>query len=1395
MTVQKTLWPDTTSDAMTENSNTRAEVRDWNRRLHASLVRLQLDHDGGLSPVLDWTKIWRDLADDVIDDNPSQQHVVIPVCASDDVDLNVLDGLAEFARSAQAQQWTLRLCFLRDSDRVERQTRSRAFETFNGTLVEVTLEVAGRTIKELFRLAICGRSLVSQPRKIPLRDNVSIDNHIMVRSVDHAAAAAAAAGRSQCEESVLQSSSAVVSFPLSGCEMPDVACFTQPHAFVEAVECSPPDWIYHLEIARGDWPTASEFGPLRDRVVQKLVKHLDVFDVGTGYRVTPLEHTHQQGLAIEYDSWSPFAFVPTIDVKSRSFLFPLAVGIVAAFQGRPLPPWVMLSGGVNLTTLEVVETCSIERKISLALGCGKGHANIGTIIDLMYRERSGQDVLGERLVRTLPGDVGLLVVSQNVRMSLEALPIDYAVERLPMTLDDFGQKSFADLRRAIDAVTDGNELLVVQVSNVFEALYLLGYHHRHNAILKHISPRSTVRGIRVYRVRHRNRRPSYNSREYWRQLERTKCAALDYKLSCLSSDPFERLKAILTFCTATVDEVAIKRGEPACFAADIAAVGPDPDWLRIVAFKGRHSHDMPFYVPATVGITGRVLRTAETAVVASTSGDPDFKIATSADSPVNRRYGDSVCKKYHAFLRRIHSCIKVPLVTGGTVAGVMCLQRSEDGGFDRNLVRLIEELASRAASELAVLHFRDEQLVLPEDGLGSVEQLGKEIARSQGRPSELFVKLANDLASVALSRSGGYRTAVRILTIDGNALQVVGHAGKPGAWPDDFLTKATSMTEDAAATHSVETGRCYYIDDTAQVNIAYGTKWGRVHYDPIPPSARAHGSILIQCGGHVVGVLSVDWDKPRVIDAPMRQSLEQLADRYAVALRAVSIERQIRDIDTLIPNDYTSEPPYRKILATVASIVAADHGAMFLRSEKSGRYVRACSLSPSELDEPQGDCSYEAGEGTTGWIAQHNRTLRIADLNDRTELEAVCPSNPPQLLDKYYDGSADRAAVRPYLGVPISVGDEVLGVIRLAARRSGFTSYDEQFVRAAACRLAAWLNERNELRRKEAITELGAAIASECRRSELLRAVFSAIRQGLGEHTASIRIVDRIEDPDGRTEDALICFGSTDDVWNDAPVARRWGESITGTVWQTAERSIFHSSDVEKVKARRKADDFDDRLFSRFSSGACFPLKADRFMGTLSVFRVPRHGLSPRDIEFLESVSKLVARALRTCGQRQADAIELALHRRANECAASLLTPTGGGSIWEYLDSTVKEILEGTEAELGMIWVKTGADLYECLPLPTNKKISPKLLLDHLATRRVSVITTMSSLSESLQQQLVAADLSGWQIGLMRIGTDAAAILLVAVRPPRQLFYSSVERLAELFDRITYQMDSASADT
>jgi len=75
---------------------------------------------------------------------------------------------------------------------------------------------------------------------------------------------------------------------------------------------------------------------------------------------------------------------------------------------------------------------------------------------------------------------------------------------------------------------------------------------------------------------------------------------------------------------------------------------------------------------------------------------------------------------------------------------------------------------------------------------------------------------------------------------------------------------------------------------------------------------------------------------------------------------------------------------------------------------------------------------YKPGEGLTGWVIKHGKSLNIPDITNGTQLKMFADDLSWSDKGKGFQKSSDRDRQKAFLAVPIIIDGQVVGVIRIA---------------------------------------------------------------------------------------------------------------------------------------------------------------------------------------------------------------------------------------------------------------------------------------------------------------------------------------------------------------------------
>jgi GAF domain-containing protein len=1072
------------------------------------------------------------------------------------------------------------------------------------------------------------------------------------------------------------------SFPLVGIPVPESGLSDADLA--DYLARGDAHWLYHLQFLPPGTPAAQRFTPARPEWIGQLLGYLA--PPGRAAEVVPLEvfPGAHKGTALP-----PFAFPIPLRFKGSSWSLTVAVGLAGLVSGQEIPPWVVCSGCLPFHLdpfLRLEPIGRVEEKVELCLG-RKPEFDLRHLVNRMYAHRVLVDWLGPRDRRSVSGEVRLLILSRGVRLSsgrtVDGLPQDY-LQRLGLipvetSLDDF--RLARDLYHRVRELGRG-ELLVVQVPTVWHALALLGLQTGAGYPADLLNEplygfRAQRRGGQQFGGSPETSYRELKSREAVRELER------QLQLVPWGTD---RLRRILKSCLHQLE----------CQAGLIARLDPTRQWLEVLTFSGEADlrDALPAFLPAREGVRHLALATKRTQIVTSQAEFQRLLRQQPAKALMDRHYSPEQRLRYNQLVERIGGCVTVPLVRGDDVLGILCVHRKEEGRFPLDGVYVLEQLAQCAAVEVA-RQLDNEQAVTRRRIPGRARDLARRIASMP--LANACEQLGQELAREARMRSGAYRTAVRLLTHDRRSLNVVGLAGDKGSWPEDFGKRSFERTEANACNHALSHNESYRIADTRSQGI---------HYKEVFPPAAAHLAIIIRSGLEPIGVLSVDFDSTHreFCTEEMEKDLEDLAALYACHLHSFSTDRLCEQLDACLPQLASwdaSQEVLGHFLRVAGIALGATDADLFLRTPGAGCYqlmgggwwmvggeARRASLrgeaaalsdaanpsSPSTTHHPPSTTEVLPGVGRTGWVVENRQVLRIDDCGDPRELARVRPRIQFGTSAAVSPGQSQsgvrgqESGVRSqeqtpswnketehlaYLGVPIQVGEDVLGVLRFLCKtpkpspdqgsrveRQGkwrFTSLDEQMGRAAASRLGAWLYRLEQARHDRALSELIRASSNAPGQPELCAALHCAVEQGIGECVSVIRVADQREDQFGKVTEVMarLSLNHPDEhsIW---PRFQLRGQGIAGEAWDKKKTIRVDDTRDSALRARMRKRFGDERWWDHVGCGFVTPLLAhDEVVGTLGIGRTHPHTLLDADIAFVEKVAEIASHAFKRLAERE----------------------------------------------------------------------------------------------------------------------------------------------------------------
>jgi GAF domain-containing protein len=901
----------------------------------------------------------------------------------------------------------------------------------------------------------------------------------------------------------------------------------------------------------------------------------------------------------------------------------------------------------------------------------------------------------------------------------------------------------------------------------------------------------------VFRVGGRSGRLPQDDRAYgeWK----TAAAAKELELELAKTHGFNnRLRVILQRC---IKQLGFRAGYIA------RAVLPDGHWLEVAACEPPEMDGLLRFLPARAGVHEELLAggSASDAHTVTATGpqvqarlDPVLQGVPQESYPLEDR------RKFGELIERMHVWVGIALKRGAEAVGLLCLYRDTPGPVDAVDRAVVEKLAQRAAVELANQRACEERY---RQG-NPVAQAAALARQVEARPlHERIHRFAHELARQARLVSGAVRTAVRWLGHDDQGLAVLGH---DGLWPRDFLDRFHPRCPGTGGASAPEAYN-RALDANASIRIA-DTRRLDVPYEVVAPAAAAQLSIVLRGGIRPRGVLSVDFDPEHssACNEEMTKLLEDLAVPFASYLDAYVTDQLSADLDAWLPwkepGDGKSlegeRESLKKWLETAARAVGAQSAALFLRDADTGGFRLQTWLHVGP--QPAGEVVYEPGEGRTGWVALYGKPLNLADCENPIGLD---PPPRPSQQPECWDRDTERLA---FLGVPILVGQDVVGVLRFELRtpkqptavppRTCFSKMDEQLALAAAARLGPWLYEQQQMRRNRALAGLVRAVFGAASQEALAQVICFTLEQGVGACGCVIRLVDCRDKGDGRAEEVLDRRFTTDANPDHWPQYRTLAEEGAARVWGERKKWVIRDMRTDELVADlRKRALRGEGWLEEWGCGVVAPLLADGnvVVGTLAVLRKARLVLQEEDVRFVDKVTEYAGLAFRRLVEAEEQQIRFNLiwavahyleERHGAEASAD-------SARW-LLQAITRTLTVGLGAAVGCCWsYDPAARTLRGLP-PADGAAAPRDLpweeVEQQLGRSGFVVVSEPATDERLRSLLPAlpgtaaeAYRDCQQAAILlaraqRLEFLAPALFVFVVQPPRRLSYTRVQSMVRM---------------
>lgn len=215
---------------------------------------------------------------------------------------------------------------------------------------------------------------------------------------------------------------------------------------------------------------------------------------------------------------------------------------------------------------------------------------------------------------------------------------------------------------------------------------------------------------------------------------------------------------------------------------------------------------------------------------------------------------------------------------------------------------------------------------------------------------------------------------------------------------------------------------------------------------------RAFLAVPVRIKNEVLGVIRIakTISSKTKFNKENQQLLETFAKNVAIIIERIEEEEQKNLWEELYRSNVSFDKDkfsnYLQLVADkIPKYLSAKACSIFLKTDRDfgGLLILRATTKTGPLESSVGQATYQIGEGLTGWVAKHNKSLRLKDVDNKEELENYGK-------DLKHTGKHEEyvKAHSSFLAAPINRGSKVFGVIRIAQDSQGrfFTSSDQRFL-------------------------------------------------------------------------------------------------------------------------------------------------------------------------------------------------------------------------------------------------------------------------------------------------------------------------------------------------------------
>lgn len=464
-----------------------------------------------------------------------------------------------------------------------------------------------------------------------------------------------------------------------------------------------------------------------------------------------------------------------------------------------------------------------------------------------------------------------------------------------------------------------------------------------------------------------------------------------------------------------------------------------------------------------------------------------------------------------ALARGYRSTVALPLISEGDVLGVLNVYAAEPHAFDAPELALLVELADDLAFGIATLRTRlERQRVVNE-----LEQRNRELLALHDVTHTLTATLDEQaiyrlLYTQVVQPLFGAETMIVAVYDEDEELLGCEFAITDGVEQDPGTLPPLPLG-DGPNSVTIRTGKARIVALSADDSPADppGT-YIVLDNDRVSRLPRTALYVPLISGGKVIGALNIQHYEPNAFSENDIPLLSAAANQAVVAIqnaRLFAAEREQRalsealgDVAAAVNSTLDPDTVLDRILENLKRVVPHDAASIMIIEHDDGRIVRHMGFDERGLTEAVENLRLDVSEKSR--LLSDFRDARAVLIHDTRE-------------DKTWQHEPGLEWIRAYIGVPIKVGEQIVGILNLDSATPGFfTMAHVKQVQAFAEQVAIAIQnarlfaaEREQRTLAEALADTAAAVNSTLDPDVVMDRILDNLRRIVSLDSASVMLI------------------------------------------------------------------------------------------------------------------------------------------------------------------------------------------------------------------------------------------------------------------------------------------------